>query len=408
MSPISPVHVEGESKHRQSEARPPVILLRSSWQTCNIGDIAHTLGVGQLLGQKMPEAELVLWPNELGPDVTKMIQHHLPAMQILDPQDDEQIHAAIDRADLLLHGSAPGIVGLPEIQRWRARTDKPFGLLGVTAQDPDPPTVEVLDQAAFIFTRETTSLDHLARAGCGCPVQRFAPDGVFAMQIQNAAAAEQILQQQGLEPGQFICAVPRLRYSPYHLFKDVNWSEQRIAHVTQVNDRHKMSDHAFLREPIIRWVRETGQRVLVCPEMVYAVDIMDELVIDPLPDDVKPFVSAQREYWLPDAAQAVYEAAACVLSIECHSPIMALAIGRPAFYIRMQEDTIKGQMYRDLGLASWMFEITEDSPAAVAERLLQVGGDSSAASQQIAAMQQRCDQLLGEAVEVIRASCRVR
>ena len=35
------------------------------------------------------------------------------------------------------------------------------------------------------------------------------------------------------------------------------------------------------------WVRETGNKVLICPEMTYQVDIMDELLIDPLPDDVK-------------------------------------------------------------------------------------------------------------------------
>lgn len=37
-------------------------------------------------------------------------------------------------------------------------------------------------------------------------------------------------------------------------------------------------------------MRETGKKVLICPEMSYQIDIMDELLLDPLPDDVKPSV----------------------------------------------------------------------------------------------------------------------
>ena len=45
-----------------------------------------------------------------------------------------------------------------------------------------------------------------------------------------------------------------------------------------------------MREAMIAWVRETGNKVLVCPELTDQVDIMDELLINPLPEDVKPFV----------------------------------------------------------------------------------------------------------------------
>ncbi len=48
-----------------------------------------------------------------------------------------------------------------------------------------------------------------------------------------------------------------------------------------------------------------------------------------------------------------------MLSFECHSPIISLTNGTPAFYLRQPEDTIKGQMYYDLGLSDWVFEIEE-------------------------------------------------
>jgi hypothetical protein len=111
--------------------------------------------------------------------------------------------------------------------------------------------------------------------------------------------------------------------------------------------------------------------VLVCPEMTYEVDIMDELLIDPLPEDVKPFV-VKRGYWFPDEAASVYARAFAILSFECHSPIIAIRNGTPAFYLRQPEDTIKGQMYYDLGLSNWIFEIEQTVGKQIADRLMEI------------------------------------
>ena len=43
--------------------RAPRILLRSSWQSVNIGDIGHTPGVLAILEKHFPEAEVILWPS---------------------------------------------------------------------------------------------------------------------------------------------------------------------------------------------------------------------------------------------------------------------------------------------------------------------------------------------------------
>ena len=49
-----------------AEKRPSRILLRSGWQTVNIGDIGHTPGILHLLEQYLPEAEVRLWPTNIG------------------------------------------------------------------------------------------------------------------------------------------------------------------------------------------------------------------------------------------------------------------------------------------------------------------------------------------------------
>ena len=65
-------------------AHPARILLRSSWQIVNIGDIAHTPGVLALLEQYIPEAEVVLWASgDLSAEVAVMEHKRFPKLKIV-------------------------------------------------------------------------------------------------------------------------------------------------------------------------------------------------------------------------------------------------------------------------------------------------------------------------------------
>src|SRR5215211_5967187 len=55
----------GASLSRAQATRAQKILLRSSWQTVNIGDIAHAPGMLALLEKYRSEAVVTLWPNKL-------------------------------------------------------------------------------------------------------------------------------------------------------------------------------------------------------------------------------------------------------------------------------------------------------------------------------------------------------
>ena len=85
------------------------------------------------------------------------------------------------------------------------------------------------------------------------------------------------------------------------------------------------------------------------------------LLYDPLPEDVKPSVAVLDRYWLTAEAASVYARAAAVVSFEMHSPIMAVATGTPAVQLRQPTDTRKGQMWRDVGLDAWLFEIDDST-----------------------------------------------
>lgn len=365
----------------KKEKKNPYLLVVSGWQDVNIGDIAHTPGLLHILQTHLPEATITLWKRSKSEQVEALLKKNFPKIEIIYGNPDKnftitnsKILEVIERADVFIHGSGPSVVAANCLEAWRKITNKPFGTYGTTIQDISPSLKNLLEDASFVFTRETSSIEKLKEAEITKPEIRFVPDATFALDIYDEENARSFLTANHLEERKFICVIPRLRKTPYWLIRRKNYTEKQIAEITALNDKWKEIDHAKAREAIVRWVRETGNKVLICPEMTYQVDIMDELLINPLPDDVKKNV-IKRGYWLPDEAASLYSKAFCVLSFECHSPIISLRNGTPAFYLRQPEDTIKGQMYYDLNFDKWVFEINETTGKQIANRLMEVYSD---------------------------------
>ncbi len=384
------------------------ILLVSGWQDVNIGDIAHTPGLLHLFETFLPEFRIILWKRSNGDEVKKLLNKNFPKMKIIYGSvdkdknvDNPEVLDAMKQADLMIHGSGPSLVGADNLDCWIKHTGKPFGIFGTTLQNPSEYHTSILKKASFIFTRETNSIEHLKKAGIEGPHVKFAPDATFFLNIRNDEKAAKFLKEAGLEEKKFICAIPRLRYTPYHQINPNRngWSNEKIKQVEETNAKYKEQDHAKLREAMIAWVRETKNKVLVCPEMTYQVDIMDELLINPLPEDVKPYI-VKRGYWLPDEAASVYSKAHTVLSFECHSPIIAAANGTPMFYLRQPEDTIKGQMYYDLGFNDWIFEIDKVTGKEIADRLREIWKDYKQSREKLTAS-------LAKVSDIYRDRCKI-
>ena len=389
----------------------PVLLITSGWQDVNIGDIAHTPGLIGLLRKRLPKAKIILWKKSKSQMVEDMLNKYYPEVKIIhgavnkesEPQSDE-VKQAFKEADFFLHGSGPSVVASDYLQAWDKQTGKPFGIFGVTTQNVTPALKDLLVKAAFIFTRETASIEKLKEAGVAGPHIAFAPDATFVLEIHDPVKANDFIKANQLESRKFICVIPRLRVTPYYKIRSNNagWTEQRIREVDELNDKWKEIDHAKVREAMVAWVRTTGNKIVVCPEMTYQVDIIDELLVNPLPDDVKPFV-VKHGYWLPDEAASLYAQAHTVLSYECHSPIIAAANGTPAFYLRQPEDTIKGQMYYDLGLKDWTFEINETTGKQITERLMEIHKNYNAARKNVKTSIGKVNQQYDAAFEVIKS-----
>lgn len=403
----------GAAVGKRASPRSPRLLVRSSWQTVNIGDISHTPGLLRLLETHLPGARISLLARNLGHGVDGVLRRRFPRVEIIEePETPDGLPAtaegrrAWDGADVFIHGSGPYVVARAELSAWAA-TGRPYGIYGVSLEEFDPALVALLSGADFVFCRDTATLRAVRAAGVRMKPSAclgFAPDAAFAATDADERAADAFLAARGLEAGGFICVVPRLRYTPYHRIHD-RPPTPRERERAAVSETFRERDHATLRTVVSRWVRDTGLKVLACPEMTYQVDLARTELVEPLPPPIRPHVVWRDTYWRNDEAAGVYARAFAVVSIEMHSPILAFAAGTPAIHLRQPSDTAKGQMWRDIGLPEWIFEIDDTDGHDVADLLLQMHRHPDRAAARLASARAHVARLQAQSMEIVRHCC---
>ncbi|GAB3262668.1 polysaccharide pyruvyl transferase family protein [Larkinella harenae] len=384
------------------------MLLRSSWQTENIGDIAHTPGVLTLLEKYLPDVEVRLWPSNVGNGVEEILMKRFPKLIIL--KTPEQKLAAMSECVFLLHGSGPSLVGRKEVEQW-SQTGKPYGIYGITwpgvygfEEDRwkfNPADVALMSKARFTYFRDSASLEFAKSKGVNCPIMEFTPDGAFAVDIRDDQSADAFLKQHGLETGKFLCAIPQYRFSPWWELPQKKQSVHPQKHAR--NEQMKEQDNKPIRDAIIAVVRQTPLKVLLVPENETQVRIGKEMLYDPLPDDVKAKVVWRDHYWLTDEAVSTYIRSAGLFGIEMHSPIMCIAHGIPAIVCRFEEQTSKGAMWRDVGLGDWLFDMDKPQDVAgIVPAVLAMAKDPKGAKAKAAKARKFAEQRMKETMSVVK------
>jgi len=421
------------------KAKAPQILLRSSWQSVNIGDIGHTPGALSLLEKHFPEAEITLWPGELGHGSRDLLTRGYPRLKIVEGNlgkdgkpNNAELAKAWQDADLYLSGSGSNFPASNHALAFQEATGKPLGVFGVTSdpisgigdqRHPEGGTLvslreramklpkdqlpadlrKVIDRSAFFFCRDTITRDYLKAQQVRTPVLEFGPDAQLGMHLRDDAKGLAWLAAHGLTAQKFICVIPRLRYTPYYKIK-------KLARVPAddvkdaINNRTVEQDHAKLREMMIAYIKATGNKVMVCAEMTYQVELGKEILVDPLPEEIRKNVVWRDTYWLPDEAASIYSQAQAVISMECHSPLISLHVGTPAFYVRQPTDTIKGQMYRDFGAGDWFFEVDETSGRELWSRLELIVKDPRSAKAKVKSIMSTVEARQARMVDVARTT----
>jgi len=379
--------------------RRPRILLRSSWQTINIGDIAHTPGAINLINTYLPEVEVILWPSDIGDGVDNMLQGRFPNLRIV--QEEDEVRSAMQQSDFLLHGSGPHLVAKDDLIQWRDEIGKPYGVFGISVPGHGTYTSEVgdvLTDAEFVFFRDTVSLNFAQNHGVECPIMEFGPDATFSADVRNDEPALNFLSENGLQPGKFMCCIPRYRHFPYWKFSETPADEELKKH----NEEMKEQDHATLREAIIRIVRETDMKVLVCPEDISQMALGKEMIVDKLPEDIRQDVAWKEKLWLTDEALSTYIRSAGLFGFEQHSPIMCIGNGIPAVIGSWEAQTSKRFMWRDIGLHEWLFDM--DRPEDVEDyvpKVLEIAKNPTAAKDKAEKAHGRAEDFQKEMVDTL-------
>ncbi len=377
------------------------ILLRSSWQKVNIGDIAHTPGMLALLEKHLPEYGVTLWPSSVDNGVEEMLLKRFPKLKILGKEVGLKAES-FKTHDLLLHGSGPGIVGQQSILEWVEKTGKPYGIGGVTwSGTKDSEGVKVISGAKFAFFRDSVSLELAKKMGATCPIMEFGPDATFACDLVNDAPAVAWLKEVGLEEGKFMCCIPKLRNSPYwEIKKGVAIDAKKHAR----NEEMKEHDIGPLRNAVIAVVQQTPMKVLLCPEDASQMQLNKEMIYGKLPEDVKKKVVWRQDYWLTDFAQSVYNRCAGLFGNEQHSPIMCIGHGISAIVCRYKEQTSKGFMWRDIGLGEWLFDHDlDEAEKGLTPAVLAIANDQPAARAKAAKGKAVADERMKHMMDVLRA-----
>jgi polysaccharide pyruvyl transferase WcaK-like protein len=400
------------SSVRAETRSPRHILLRSSWQVVNIGDIAHTPGVLSLLEKYLPDTEVRLWASrDLSNEVIAMEHRRFPKLKIVKGTigtdgraSTPELGEAIEWADFLLHGSGPSLVAQTDVAAFSKHTGKPYGVYGITYGGGSEQTRDVLSRAKFAFFRDSVSLATAKSDGIASPIMEFSPDGAFAVDLRNDEAATKFLAANGLEEGKFMCCIPRLRNTPYWKIRNKEMSDlDRRKHAE--NEKMKDHDHAPHRAAIAAVVRETGMKVLVCPEDASQMEVGRENIVEKLPAEIRKHVVWRENFWLTDEALSTYVRSAGLFGNEMHSPIMCIGNGIPAVVCRWAAQTSKGFMWRDIGLGDWLFDMDDEADVErIVPTVLEIATDPASARRKVQQARQIVERRQRETMGILKQS----
>ena len=130
-----------------------------------------------------------------------------------------------------------------------------------------------------------------------------------------------------------------------------------------------------------------------------------ELLLDPLPPEVRAKVVWRPNYWLTAEAVSTYVRSAGLFGNEMHSPIMCIGNGIPAIVCRWPEQTTKGYMWEDIGLNDWLFDLDDEARVAqVVPTVLAIARDPEVARAKAEAARERVRQRQRETMGILGAA----
>lgn len=376
-----------------ADGKPKTIVLQSAWDTINIGDIGHTPGTLRVIEEHLPQVKVVLWAMKLDERIIAMLKARFPKVEILqgnlfkDGASDKKLQEVVKNCDLFIRNSGMG-QDLTFMQ-FCQNHGRPYGLFG---QSYFPTMVEgkgaaersaLLNDAAFIYTRETKTLNILKKAGITAPVLEFGPDGCFGIDVRDDERGLATMKKLGLEERKFITVQLRTNTPKFPGVDDSRPEKLNPLHPTpeQIEDDERRA--AKYRDLVTRWVQKTGGKVLIAPETIKEMGHNKRLIHDPLPPKIQQQVVNLDDFWNADEAASIFARAHTIVCHEPHSPIIALANGTPIIHTYSEFHSPKCWMFQDIGLGDWLMEMDETPVEKMAETLFAIDADYTAAQAKV-------------------------
>jgi len=364
------------------------VLLYTGWNTKNIGDQGHTPGTLRFLEQHFPEAEITVWIHSTNEEISTMLTNRFPKIRLIQGTIDEkgvadnvELQKAFDTNDLIIHNSgmsynsfwkSPSIL---EACNYRKKLMIIFGQSFDGFNDVEREKISgLLSNVKAIYCRDNESYYYLRSIGVNSLIIEFGPDGCFGIDLHNREKAEKYMKEKDLEPKKFITVIIRTNSSHIKAMYipkkgDIIDKSQNPIEPTEEDIQQNDLWAKKLREVIIYWVKKTGFKVLLAPEVEKEIFYAKELLFNKLPEDIKPFVVHKGEWWNMDEACSVYKHSHTLISMEPHSCIMALANKTPIIHYFTKRHGKKAWMFRDIGLPEWLYNIDDDSSESVTSAL---------------------------------------
>lgn len=393
-------------------AKPKTVVLQSAWATHNIGDIGHTPGTLRVLEQHLPGVNVVLWAMNLDERVTAMLRARFPKVEIVqgslakEGPGNEKLHGAVRGCDLFIRNSGMGQD--TSFMQFCRKIGKLYGLFG---QSYFPDMVEgpgageriaLLNGAAFIYTRETKTLGILKGAGVKTPVLEFGPDGCFGIDVRDDARGLATMRKLGLEDRRFITLQLRTHTPSHPGVDDKRPQKLNPLHPTPEMIADDERRAAKYRDLITRWVRKTGHKVLIAPEVKKEMEHNRRFVFDPLPPEIQKHVVNLEYFWNADEAASIFARAHTVVCHEPHSPIIALANGTPIIHTYSEFHSPKCWMFKDIGLPEWLLEMDETPAGKMADTLFAIDADYAGAQAKVARAMAYVHECFGRSMQVVK------
>lgn len=374
----------------QTKKAKKTVLLQCAWATKNIGDIGHTPGTLRFLEQYLPEANVILWAQNTNEQVDAMLKRRFPTVEIIKgslSQKDGVVQQAVKRCDFFLRG--PGMGQSTDFMAYCRKLGKPWGLQG-QSYFPDmvegkgaAERIELLNSAAFIYCRDSKTLGLLREHGVKPPVLEFGPDGCFGVDVRDEEKALARLKKHGLENKKFITMQLRTHSPSAPGVDDSRPQKLNPLHPTPQDIADDTRRAKVYQEIIANWVRDTGGKVVIAPEVNKEMMYNKQFIYDPLPEKLKPSVVNFDEFWNVDEACSFYARAHTVICHEPHTPIMGLAVGTPIMHTFSEFHSPKCWMFKDIGLEEWAPEFDSTPAPKMYEILMGIHRDYPAAQAKV-------------------------